>query len=53
MNTKDELHGVLEITRTENEGITIDLVARTVCQVYDEAEVSLLIERLESWNKNR
>ena len=51
-DTKTHLEEVLEETRSESYGITIDLVARIICEKYDAAEVRMLINGLERYRKD-
>jgi len=48
METVNALTEALEQTRVESNGITLDLVARTIRKVYSGEEVEYLIERLEA-----
>lgn len=51
MDTVQELEHALEATRTQSEGITLNLVARIISRVFDEAEIRALINELLIINK--
>lgn len=52
METKDELKDILTQARSEHDGITLNLIARTIKEVLDESEVKILIEELNRVRPN-
>lgn len=53
METINELQEVLEKTREQGNGITLQQVGLIITRVYDPAEVRALIRELEYFNASR